>query len=531
MPTALLLLAACGGGGGGGGGSGSTAPTPPAYTSATLVQVSKAPMFAAGCDGVAPSGTLYTDTAAEPSVVVNPVNPMNVIAGWQQNRWSSGGSQGLALAASFDGGATWTPASAAFSRCTGGSSANAGDYARASDIWLTASPDGTVYALSLSLTGGALTAGSSSAMLVAQSVDGGLDWSAPVALIADSGGQFFDDKGSITADPTDSAYVYAVWDRLSGASGGPSYLALTNDGGATWQAARSIYDPGAANQTLGNQVAVLPSAALDVFTELDAAGNGSDFAFARVVQSSDHGTTWSAPITISDLEPIGTTDPKTGQTVRDGADIVAVNVAPDGVIYVAWQDSRFASGAHDGIALSHSSDGGATWSAPIEVNGDTSVQAFTPAVHVAASGTIAVTYYDLRNDAFAPLGELLADAWIVTSSDGSTFTEAHLSGPFDMDLAPNSGGLFVGDYESLTSITGSLPVYAQTDAGADVRSDAFMAFPAGTASAATAHIGVTAAVGVFRAQLPPPDFTLAPAVRERIATRIAERQIERRREP
>src|SRR5262249_55222902 len=152
-------------------------------------------------------------------------------------------------------------------------------------------------------------------------------------------------------------------------------------------------------------------------------------------------------------------------------------VAPGGVVYVAWQDGRFAAGAYDGIALSHSSDGGLTWSAPVEVNADPAAQAFTPTVHVEASGVISVTYYDLRNDAFAPFGSLLADAWLVTSSDGTTFHETHLSGPFDMDLAPDSGGLFVGDYEALTSATGSLPAYVQTDAGAQIRSDAFMAFP------------------------------------------------------
>ncbi|HUO20313.1 MAG TPA: sialidase family protein [Steroidobacteraceae bacterium] len=527
----LALLGACGGGGGGGGGGG-TVPTPPAYSSVTLVQVSKPSTFAPGCDGVASTGTLYTDTAAEPSVVVNPANAMNVIAGWQQNRWSDGGSQGLNLAASFDGGHTWTAASAAFSRCTGGGAGNAGDYARASDVWLTASPDGTVYALSLSFTGALQSPGSASGMLVAQSVDGGLDWGAPVALIADTDA-FFDDKGSITADPADSNYVYAVWDRLSGSSAGPSYLALTADGGATWEAARSIYDPGPANQTLGNQIAVLPSSTvLDLFTELDESGAGTTTALARVVQSGDHGSTWSpAPVTIADLEPVGTEDPRTGQGVRDGSDIVSVSVAPGGVIYVAWQDSRFAGGAHDGIALAHSADGGATWSAPIEVNGDPAVQAFTPTVHVDASGTIAVSYYDLRNDVFAPFGELLADAWIVTSSDGSNFTEEHLSGPFDMDLAPDSGGLFVGDYEALASVTGALPFYAQTDpTAATVRSDAFMAFPP-AAAAAAARAGVTTPVGPLRAQLAPPAFTLPAAVRARIGARIEQRRIERRREP
>src|SRR5258708_40299054 len=101
----LALLPACGGGGAGAGGPG---PTPPPYTSVTLAQLSKAPTFTPGCDGVPPTGTLYVDTAAEPSFVVNPASPMNLIAGWQQNRWSNGGAQGLNLAASFDGGTTWT---------------------------------------------------------------------------------------------------------------------------------------------------------------------------------------------------------------------------------------------------------------------------------------------------------------------------------------------------------------------------------------------------------------------------------------
>ena len=523
MATVLMtLLCGCGGGGGAGG------PAPFPYSSTTLVQLSKTSTFAAGCDGVAADGTLYTDTAVEPSFVVNPANPMNLIAGWQQNRWSTGGAQGLNLAASFDGGASWTLSNAAFSRCTGGGAGNAGDYARASDVWLTASPGGVVYALSLSFTGGALLGGSSSAMLVAQSQDGGLSWSAPAALIAD-GEQFFDDKGSITADPTDSNYVYAVWDRLSGPSAGPSYLAVTADAGSTWAAATSIYDPGSANQTLGNQIVVLPTGVvLDVFTELDTGANGQTAAFARLMQSSDHGTTWSGPITIAGLEPVGTTDPHTGQGVRDGADLVSVSVGPGGVVYVAWQDARFAGGTHDGIALTYSSDGGTSWAAPVEVNGDPAVPAFTPTVHVEASGVIAVTYYDLRNDALAPFDSLLADAWMVTSSDGISFHETHLSGPFNMELAPDSGGLFVGDYEALSSVTGSLPLYAQTDAGGGIRSDAFMAFPTATASA---HAAIARSMGEFRALPAPAGLALTPAARQRIAQRIEARRVGRRREP
>lgn len=522
-----LLLGACGGGGGGGGG----AAGPPPFSSVTLVRVSQASSFAPGCDGVPASGTLYADTAAEPALAVNPQNPMNLIGGWQQNRWSSGGAQGLGLAASFDGGRTWSPASAAFSRCTGGGSGNAGDFARATDVWLTTSPDGVAYALSLSFTGGSLAPGSSSAMLVAESRDGGLTWSAPVALIED-GAQFFNDKGSITADPFNPNFVYAVWDRLAGQSAGPSYFAATADAGATWQAARAIYDPGPSNQTIGNLIVVLPGdVVVDIFSELDTATGGAVTALLRAMRSGDNGATWSAPVTIAELQPVGTSDPHTGQGVRDGSDLASASAGPGGVIYVAWQDSRFSGGNHDGIAMAQSADGGLTWSAPVGVNADPGVQAFTPTIEVRADGVIGVTYYDLRSNATALAGTLLADCWIVTSSDhGVTFRETHLSGPFDLDLAPDANGLFLGDYQSLGSAAGAfLPFYAETDPGGAIRSDVFLALPG--AAAAGVKRAAAEAAAPFRALPAPPGLALPPAARQRIMQRAALVRLARRRSP
>jgi hypothetical protein len=117
---------------------------------------------------------------------------------------------------------------------------------------------------------------------------------------------------------------------------------------------------------------------------------------------------------------------------------------------------------------------------------------------------------------------------MVTSSDGTSFQEKHLSGPFDMDLAPDSGGLFVGDYEALSSATGFLPLYVQTDPGAEVRSDAFMAFPS---VAASAHVAIARAVGAFQAPAAPAGLALAPSARQLIARRMEARRLERRREP
>ncbi len=139
-----------------------------------------------------------------------------------------------------------------------------------------------------------------------------------------------------------------------------------------------------------------------------------------------------------------------------------------------------------------------------------------------------MTYYDLRNDTSSP-ASLLTDCWLVTSSDGVTFRESHLSGPFDLDLAPNSQGLFLGDYESLASTaSGFLPLYVQTDAGAQVRSDAFIAFPPATAAAQA----LAGAAGVtFQALVAPAGMSLRPAARQRLMERIRLTRVQRRHQP
>ncbi|MBV8975069.1 MAG: exo-alpha-sialidase [Sinobacteraceae bacterium] len=485
--VALLTLAACGGGGG----DSNVVPVPPAppFTSVPQVRVSQPSTFASGCDGVAAdSGTVFPNTAVEPYLVINPFNGSNLVAAWQQDRWSNGGSRGLMLASSFDGGNSWTRTSAPFSRCTGGNASNLGDYARATDPWLAASPNGFIYALSLSFTGGTLAPGSSSAMLVARSNDFGVTWLTPHALIQD-GDQVFNDKGSITADPVNSSYVYAVWDRMTSNISGPTYFAVTADSGSTWQSARNIYDPGPSAQTIGNQIVVLPGdLLLNFFTEIDTQGASSAVA-VRVIRSVDNGAHWSIPATVSDIQALGTSNPANNQPVRDGSELVSVS-ANDGMIYVAWQDSRFSMGKHDGIALVHSSDGGHTWSAPVQVNADVNVQAFTPTVNVGPDGVVAVTYFDLRNNTTPSTSTLYADCWLVISSDGGvTFTEQHLSGSSNLYHAPDAEGLFLGDYQALVN-TGSggvfLPFYAQPQLAAGApATDALISFPAGAAAAAS----------------------------------------------
>lgn len=484
------LLTACSGGGSDGPatstGPGTVPTVPPAVVTGL---VSAASGFSSTCSGASNAGTLYTNAEVEPHVAINPTNPNNLIGTWQQDRWSNGGAQGIAVGASFDAGATWAISTLPVSRCGGGNAANGGDFERASDPWVTFSPNGIAYQLSLGLSGTALQAGSSSAMLVSRSIDGGRTWANPVTLIRD-GAQFFNDKNAITADSTDSRYVYAVWDRLSTDNRGPTLLARTTDGGVTWEPTRIIYDPGVGNQTIGNVVASLPDGTVvNFFTQIITIGNRQAVSFA-VMRSIDKGLTWSAPITISNFLGIGTRDPETGNPIRDSGFLGQISVGAQGQLYVVWQDARFSNGARDAIAFSRSLDGGLTWSAPGRVNANASVQGLIPSVNARADGTIGVSYFDMRSNTSDP-ATLLTDYWLATSRDGVNWTDRRITAAFDLSIAPIARGFFLGDYMGLVSAGSNFySLYTRTNSGNPAnRNDVFMTpitVPIGSAEASIA---------------------------------------------
>ncbi|MCW3066492.1 MAG: exo-alpha-sialidase [Solirubrobacterales bacterium] len=423
-----------------------------------------------GLDPGAPAGTNYVNAETEPFVAVNPTNTSNLIGAFQQDRWSNGGSRGLTTAVSSDGGGTWTePAAPHFSKCAGGTAANGGDYDRSSDPWVSIGPDGRAYQVSLSVN----AAQTISAILTSTSTDGGLTWSEPATVQRDDSPTHFvfNDKESLTADPHTAGTAYVVWDRSrfpsdsanpnaghSVAFRGDPMFSKTTDGGHTWSTPTRITPNNNNMFTIGNQIAVLPDGTLvDVFHFGKGSGQDAPNAsFTGVARSSNGGATWSKPITISNNPVVQDRDPDNGVPLRTGADIggglpdIAVNPT-SGTLYVVWEDSRF-SGTHDDIALSKSTDGGRTWSTPVKVNqSPPGVFAFTPVVDVLPDGTVAVAYYDIRNNTPAP--GLDTDYFAVVSHDGGgTWTESRITpASFDDTTAPIARGYFLGDYQGLTN--------------------------------------------------------------------------------
>jgi len=413
--------------------------------------------FAAGC--VTSPFTFeinYRNAEVEPWIAVDPTNPNHLIGVWQQDRWQFGGSHGLMTGVSWDGGFTWNRTFAHFSTCAGGTAANGGNYERASDPWVTISPTHVAFQISLSFN----FRDPNNAILVSRSFDGGQTWAEPVTLLLDTGPLVFNDKESITANPTNSRFVYAVWDRVVSDNDGnvladPTWFARTKDGGDSWEPAHAIFDPGAGNGTIGNQIVVLPNGTLvNVFTLIKDINSFTATLSIAIIRSQNKGLTWSRPITIATADAIGVIDPKTGERVRTGGGLPAIAVDREtGALFVVWQDARFSGKQRDGVAFSKSTDGGLHWTTPVQINKVPAVQAFTPSIAVGDEGKVSVTYYDFRKDNADP-NVLLTSYWRITSPNGGrTWHEVPVAGPFDLRTAPRTssccGGFFLGDYQGI----------------------------------------------------------------------------------
>jgi hypothetical protein len=223
-----------------------------------LVEISR-PNAIASCNGF--HGPVFAnwpgDNAEEPFVAVNPLHPNNIVAAWIQ-----GPLQAIVTASTLDRGKTWQRVPIPLTTCSGG------PYLWTGDVWLSFSPNGELYAVAGTTNSKTF---SERLAVVSKSADGGLHWSAANVVRGSDTVDPPADHPSITADPTNALFAYAIWVRDPSSNTGAGVFTRTTDGGFSWERPRAIIETAKQSGIPFSQILVLPNGTLvDAFEYVES---------------------------------------------------------------------------------------------------------------------------------------------------------------------------------------------------------------------------------------------------------------------
>lgn len=416
------------------------------------------------------------DTQIEPSIAVNPADPLNVVTAYQEGRIANGGDATNGFATSFDGGATWIhgelPGLTDYAK--GGPLDQGGYFERASDAVVAFGPDNTVYANSL-IFDYSEDMGLRSGMAVNVSRNGGRTWSPPVIFQDDQLGGL-NDKNWIVVDNSDApghhkGRVYVVWDRVAPVV--YDYCDANCEQLANWLPDLQTLDPVVyPGQGIGSYPVVMQSGALGIALQSLSPGaptraedepDAQASSFQQFIIAPAAGTTpWPAPLVFS--PPVHVSNNQnagvTAQRASDGLPSAAVD-PKSGTVYDVWDDGRFRADGKNDVVLSKSSDEGKIWSTPVRVSGGPTsdkVNHYSAAVTVGETGAIHVMWRQRDESAAAPLFTDVIDTYYSESTDGA----ATWSAPLKVNSQPSNpwygafsrDGTFEGDYDQIATAGG-----------------------------------------------------------------------------
>lgn len=456
--------------------------------------------FESGCNFEA---TTTNTEGNEVTVAVNPLDPLNIVAGAKDySPWTAGDCVWDGIYVTKDGGATWHNHHVPGSPHLLLSEPDSFEATYASQFWCTTDPvvafgpDGTCYfsfmayqadpVTSSKLGDGVLPQGglndwafNRAAQVVAVSTDGcmSFDYMTPLA-----DGTFpvnFHDKQwlEVGADGT----VHVAW--LSFFVPGNQYFRST-DQGRTWEGPTVL---ATWPETLTGED--LPGAPAGQGTIITVGGGGKDVYVSwnagegiYVARSHDAGATFAEAELAVETEDAGME-----ATYRSGGmPFIAADDTPGsphyGNVYLCWQDTR--DGDRD-IFLSVSEDGGGSWSEPVKVSdAPAGTDQFFPAMSVGPDGIVDIVFYDRRDD---PDAKLLNLYYTYSEDGGRTFApNARVTEiATDPDLSHHQNGMiFIGDYIDIDSSLGAAhPTWVDTRHGvADVFVATILRGPAATAA-------------------------------------------------
>jgi len=368
----------------------------------------------------------------EPAIAVNPGNPQQVVAVFQDNAHAS---------YSVNAGHDWQPASGVEPpnyRVSGDVSVAYDAQGHAIICYIAFDKLGTFnyWGHNASRNG----------IFVRRSLDGGKTWEAnhvPVTEQPSAPGVPMEDKPEIVADIGNGPHagnLYVGWTRWT-LTDSEIMFSRSTDGGKTWSKPMEIDDhPGLPRDDNG----ALEGFAATVGPNSTVYAVWSTGEGIVLTSSRDGGRTFSRPRLILHTAPIMFAV----ATLERANGFPQIGMDPkSGRLYVTWSDYR--NGDLD-VFCATSSDKGQTWSRPVRVNNDPvhngAEQFFQWSAVDPADGSVNVVFYDRRGD---PRNRMQTVVLARSSDGGRSFANYAWT-----DNAFEAGGVFFGDYSGLAAFGG-----------------------------------------------------------------------------
>ncbi len=312
-----------------------------------------------------------TQLQNEQACVINPNDPDNVVGVWRDFRL---GFRQVGIGNTFDGGQTWVD-----------SLMSIFPYDRVSDPVMSYTSTGDILVCGLTF----MNATGFNGLYVTRSTDGGLTWTTPSAAVDIGLPAIFEDKQWMTVDRTGGPFndrIYIPWARFGTTVDIMMVHSIVGD---------VFAGPVMVSDVSGVQ---WPTVTVGSDGTVYCAWVAFNDATIKYDKSTDGGVTWGVDQT---LTPVGITSAVINGGIATFAfpamDADITGGIYDGNIYIL--NANLFAGSELDLECRRSTDGGASWSAPVRIHDDpigNGADQFHPWLQVNEDGILTAIWFDRR---------------------------------------------------------------------------------------------------------------------------------------